>query len=421
MHLRRTRQLVSAAIILCMLTGCTKTPVSGGQVTIIKTIVDEVATQEAEVIYGSAEAETTGEEETIEQEEKDESISLVMVGDILLHTRVQNSGAMPDGTYNYDHMFAKVKDDIEQADLALVNQEVVLGGRELGLSGYPEFNGAYEVGDSLVNAGFDVVLHATNHTLDKGKEGLLNCINFWETQYPQMGVLGVHKTQEDDNEIFITQINGIKIAILNYTVLMNGNKSIKDMPYAIEMWNNKKITEDVAYAKQNADFVVCCPHWGTEYVLEETSDQKKKAQFLADLGVDLIIGTHPHVIEPVKWIKGANGNDTLVYYSIGNFINATSGDHKGAADRMVGAMAKVTVKKDETGKAFISDYGVEPLVTHMVTGCGNITTYRLSDYTEELAQDNLMKKQDKTFSLPYCKELCKKVFGELYSEQEAVQ
>jgi poly-gamma-glutamate synthesis protein (capsule biosynthesis protein) len=101
-------------------------------------------------------------------------VDLLMVGDILLHDNVQNSGKLSDGTYNYDHLFANVIDDIQAADVAIANQEVILGGRELGLSGYPRFNGAYEVGDALVKAGFDVILHATNHTMDKEKEGLIN-------------------------------------------------------------------------------------------------------------------------------------------------------------------------------------------------------------------------------------------------------
>lgn len=117
--------------------------------------------------------------------------SLVMVGDVLLHTPVSDSGLMEDGSYNYSHLFRNVRNDIEEADLALVNQEVILGGTELGLSGYPAFNGAYEVGDALVEAGFDVVLHATNHALDKGRRGILNCINYWRTSQPDMGVIGL--------------------------------------------------------------------------------------------------------------------------------------------------------------------------------------------------------------------------------------
>ncbi len=348
-----------------------------------------------------------------------QEVSLVMVGDILMHTKVYESGLKEDGSYNYDHMFAKVKTEIESADIALVNQEVILGGRELGLSGYPAFNAAFEVGDSLVDAGFDVILHATNHALDKGKKGLLNCIQFWDEQYPEIAVLGIHENEEDSQEIYIQEVNGIKLAILNYTYGTNGIPLPKDMPFAVELWNEQQIAEDVALAKEMADFIIVCPHWGTEYVLEETSDQRKKAQFLADLGVDLVIGTHPHVVEPVKWVSGEEGNQTLVYYSIGNFINATSGVGSGKAARMLGAMAEVTIAKDEdTQEVYISEYGVEPLVTHNVSGSGQITTYKLSDYTDELAAQNEMIYQDYSFSKAYCEDICSKVFGELYIETE---
>lgn len=364
---------------------------------------------------------TVGEIEEKEPEpiEEPQEVTLVMVGDILLHTKVYESGLMENGTYNYDHMFAQVKEEIEAADLALVNQEVILGGRELGLSGYPAFNAAYEVGDSLVTAGFDVILQATNHALDKGKKGLLNCIQFWDEQYPEITVLGIHKSEEEAQEICVREVNGIRLALLNYTYGTNGIPLPKDMPYAVDLWNEQQIAEDVALAKSMADFIIVCPHWGTEYVLEETADQRKKAQFLADLGVDLVIGTHPHVVEPVRWVTGAEGNETLVYYSIGNFINATSGTGTGKAARMLGAMAEVTLALDEvTHEVYIQEYGVEPLVTHNVSGSGQITTYKLEDYTEELAAKNEMIWQDRSFSIAYCEELCEKVFGELYIEQE---
>ena len=360
------------------------------------------------------------EQENISEQQE---VKLIMVGDILMHTKVYESGLMEDGSYNYDHMFAQVKTEIKSADIALVNQEVILGGKELGLSGYPAFNAAYEVGDSLVDAGFDVILHATNHALDKGKKGLLNCIQFWDEQYPEIGVLGIYQNEKDAQEIYIQEVNGIKLAILNYTYGTNGIPLPKDMPFAVELWNEQQIADDVAMAKEKADFIIVCPHWGTEYVLEETADQKKKAQFLADLGVDLVIGTHPHVVEPVKWISGAEGNQTLVYYSIGNFINATSGVGSGKAARMLGAMAEVTIAKDEdTQEVSIQEYGVEPLVTHNVSGRGQITTYKLSDYTEELASQNEMIYQDYAFSKAYCEDICSKVFGELYIEtKEGIQ
>lgn len=149
-------------------------------------------------------------------------VTLVMVGDILMHMPVNNSGRLADGSRNFDHLFTYTKDMIEAADIAIVNQEVILGGPELGISGYPRFNTYYEVGDALVNAGFDVILHATNHSLDRGREGIENCLAFWEEHYPDIAVVGIYDSKEKQDEIYVCEQEGIKIAILNYTYGTNG-------------------------------------------------------------------------------------------------------------------------------------------------------------------------------------------------------
>lgn len=349
----------------------------------------------------SSEPETI--EETTIVSEEEPSFQIVMVGDVLLHDRVQQSGKLEE-EYSYGHIFQNVQEYIMEADLALVNQEVILGGAELGLSGYPAFNGAYEVGDAIVEAGFDVVLHATNHALDKGKKGVLNCISFWEKNYPKVGIVGIHNSEEADEEIYLHKLGEYIVAILNYTYGTNGIEPPSDMPYAVEYWNEERITSDVEKAKQLADFVIVCPHWGTEYVLEETESQKKQAKFLADLEVDLVLGTHPHVIEPVEWVEGTNGNKTLVYYSLGNYINATSGTGEGAANRMLGAMANV-ILGIENEELVVVEYGALPLVAHIGEGFQGCTTYFLEDYTEEQALQNEIVKQDSTFSKEYCEKL----------------
>lgn len=359
-------------------------------------------------------------EEELQVEEEPEvfiepEIDLLMVGDVLLHDNVQNSGKLPDGTYDYDHLFAQVKDDIEKADLAIVNQEIILGGTEIGLSGYPTFNGPYEVADSLVNAGFDVILHATNHTLDKGKKGLQNCMNYWKDNYDQVAVLGVFDSQDSyDNDIYIYEEDGLKIAILNYTYGTNGLPLPLDMPYAVALLEEEKVVSDLKKAEQLADFTVVCPHWGTEYQHKQSKEQEKWANLFLKYGVDLVVGTHPHYIQPVEMLTGENGEEMLVYYSLGNFINSTNESGRGTADRMIGGMAKVTVAKTEDGNAYIKTYGVEPLVTQLLYGTQEITTYKLSDYTEELASENRIIDKDRMFNLQFCKELCKEVFGELY-------
>lgn len=335
-------------------------------------------------------------------------ITLIMVGDILLHTPVAKSGETEDGGYNFSAVFENMKEEIGEADLALVNQEVIIGGAELGVTGYPNFNAPYELGAALDEAGFDVILHATNHTLDKGKRGLLNCLDFWQENYPEKAVLGIHDSEEDQGEIYVYEQDGIKIAILNYTYGTNGIPLPEDMPYGVDLLERNRVVSDLQKAEELADFVIVCPHWGTEYTLEETSVQREWAQLFADNGADLVMGTHPHVIEPVEWV-----DDTLVYYSLGNFVNWTSEYGAGIANRMVGGMASVSIGLDEGGEAVITDYGVVPLVCHLEEGFGGVTVYPLAEYTEELAERNEIIKQDGNFSLKYCQELCERVFGDL--------
>lgn len=339
-------------------------------------------------------------------------IRLVMVGDILLHTPLAESGKKPEGGYDFSAVFANLKEEIEKADVALVNQEVIIGGAELGVSGYPSFNAPYELGDALMDAGFDVVLHATNHALDKRKQGISNCLSFWRENYPDTAVLGIHDSEESQQEIYVFEQQGIRIAVLNYTYGTNGVPLPEDMPYAVDLLQKDRVAADLKRAGELADFVVVCPHWGKEYVLEQTGAQEDWAEFFTENGADLILGTHPHVIEPIEQITSENGNQALVYYSLGNFVNWTSGTGAGVSNRMVGGMAQVTIGLNESGEAVITEYGVLPVVCHLEKGFGGVTVYPLAEYTEELAERNEIRKQDESFSLKYCQELAERVFGE---------
>lgn len=343
------------------------------------------------------------------------SVTLTMVGDILLHDRIHDYSMQEDGGYNYDAIFANLAEEISAADLALVNQEVLLGGKELGVSGYPAFNAPEEAGDALVKAGFDVVLHATNHALDKKKAGVINTLKFWEENYPEIAVLGIHDSAEDRSEIYITEIEGIRIAILNYTYGTNGIAMPKDMPYAVNMLSEETVAEDIRRAKELADFVIVCPHWGTEYRLTPDKNQKKWTDLFFTHGVDLVLGTHPHVIEPVElytWTE--SGEQMLVFYSIGNFVNWTSGEGSGVANRMVGGMPNITIGLDENGNAYIEDYSITAVVCHVEKKTNGITVYPLSEYTEELAKQNAICNQDADFSLEYCTNLCDQIWGDLW-------
>ena len=340
-------------------------------------------------------------------------LTLLMVGDILLHTPVEESARRPEGGYNFDAIFANVKGEIRAADLALVNQEVIIGGEELGVSGYPAFNAPYEMGDALVSAGFDVVCQGTNHALDKGRRGLLSCLAFWEDHYPQIAVLGIHESQEAQDTLYVYEQDGMRLAILNYTYGTNGIALPEDMPFAVDLLEEEKVVADISRAEELADFTIVSPHWGTEYELGISAQQEKWTEIFLENGVDLVLGTHPHVIEPVEWIvEEDTGHEMLVYYSLGNFVNWTSGTGAGVANRMVGGMAQVTLEQTEDGEIVISEYDVEPLVCHVESGMDGVTVYFLEDYTVELASQNEIIHQDSSFSLEYCKQLCTQVWGE---------
>ena len=348
-----------------------------------------------------------------------DSVSMVMVGDILLHTPVEEAAVDAEGNYNFDFIFSQTKDDISSADLALVNQEVIIGGKELGISGYPAFNAPFEIGDALSGAGFDVVCHATNHALDKGKRGIVNTLEYWAGSHPEMEVVGINASQEQKDAVDIIAKNGIRIAILNYTYGTNGISAPSDMPYAVDMLDEDKVKRDLEYAEANADFTIVCPHWGTEYNHGIDGSQKKWTEIFRAGGADLVIGTHPHVIEPVEFIEddipghGNNhgGGDMLVYYSLGNFVNWTSGTGAGTTDRMVGGMAKVTLTRDSSGEVVIADSGVKALVCHVTHGHEGVAVYPLSDYTDELAASNAIREQDSSFTRQQCVDICGSVWG----------
>ena len=365
-------------------------------------------------VYKIQVTEENMEETEIESDvPESSSLTLVMVGDMLMHTPVNETGVMEDGSIDFSHLFTYTEDRIRDADIALVNQEVILGGEELGISGYPAFNTYQELGDDLVDAGFDVVLHATNHALDKGKKGILSCLSYWDTEHPEIGVLGIQDTAEEQDEIYLYEKEGIQIAILNYTYGTNGISLPEDMPFAVNLMDKEQMAEDIERAKAQADFVIVCPHWGTEYVLEETNYQRNYAEFMLENGVDLVLGTHPHVIEPVEMLEDENGHRMLVYYSLGNYVNCTSSETEDIGQRMVGAMAEVTITRDEDGAVYISEYGAEPLVTYVSNDRMEIAVYPLEQFTDEMALNSYTIKFDTDFSKTYCEQLWKSVMGDM--------
>ena len=273
--------------------------------------------------------------------------SIIMVGDALMHMGV-NSAYKSGSGYNFTGMFKYIKPIVQEYDLAYYNQETPLGGTSLGLSGYPQFNSPQEVGDGFLDAGFNLVSLATNHTMDNyyrtGGKTIANSVAYWKKNSDRAYAAGSYISQEDRDEVIIKEINGIKYGFLSYTEQTNGITVPSGKKYLVNVYDKEQVKKDVEAYKEKADVLIVAMHWGSEYTHTPTSSEKEKARYLASLGVNLIIGCHPHVIQPMTYI-----DDTFVVYSLGNFVSSQIGD-----DRLSGLMASANiVKRTYHGKTTI--------------------------------------------------------------------
>lgn len=340
-----------------------------------------------------------------------EKVSLTAVGDIIAHDTILELAKTGD-TYDFTSLFEPLKADISRMDLAICNVETPLGGGPY--AGYPNFNTPDEMGTAVIDTGFDVALQASNHSMDSGADGIHHAIEFWKGHANEILMAGMHDSEEAEKEVPIVEKNGIKFAVLNYTYGLNGYELPENESYLITLLNDENrdfIVNQVKEAKEKADFVIVCPHWGEENQVGEPTDfQTEWAKTFADAGADLILGTHPHVIEKIEWVNGEGGNRTLCYYSLGNFVS-----NQQYTDLVLGAMAYLEIEKKD-GKAAIVEDSVKaiPVVTHNdKTGSPVvIKTYYLADYTEELASVHDTKLSfDSEFSLDLLKQKSESVLG----------
>lgn len=261
------------------------------------------------------------------------SASLIMVGDALIHNSVYNDAKTSDGGYDFKPMLTEIKPIIEQYDLAYYNQETVLGGTSLGLSNYPRFNSPQEVGDAFLDAGFNLVSLSSNHTMDKNEEGVISSVNYWKTK--DAYTAGSYLSFEDRDKPVIKEVNGITYSFLSYTMWNNGLRTPSSKEYLNNEYSNELAKADIERVRDKVDVVLVAIHWGTEYSLGVSAKQEEVANYLSSLGVDIIIGAHPHVVEPITFI-----DKTMVIYSLGNIISDQEG-----IERLTGLMASVTIKK----------------------------------------------------------------------------
>ncbi|GGE49472.1 hypothetical protein GCM10011391_30360 [Pullulanibacillus camelliae] len=268
------------------------------------------------------------------------SATLAAVGDVLIHSQVYDQAKTKNG-YDFKPMFEKVKPVIQSADIAVANQESMMGGEALGLSTYPAFNSPFEIGDALKDAGFNVVTMANNHTLDHGEKAIKNAIHYWDKIH--MVHTGSFLSKKDQNTLCIVKKNNIKFAFLAYTYGTNGIPTPEHKDYLVNRINIPQMKKDIAKAKKSADVIVVALHFGIEYQTMPNTEQKQLVKTLADSGVDIIIGNHPHVLQPVQWVHGKGSHKTFVVYSLGNFISGQD-----ELNRQLGGILKVKVTKTVT-------------------------------------------------------------------------
>lgn len=315
--------------------------------------------------------------------------SVVAVGDNLYHKSVINSGWRESGPPDYIDMYENVKDVVQAADLAIADQETVLTENFASASGYPRFSTPVQAADALVDTGFDVVYSATNHADDYGEESLLYTVNYWKTNHPEITLLGIHDSPEDADTIKIREVNGIKIAFLNYTYGTNSLGFEGEKSYLLDVFSDgsSKISEMIRRARQQADCVIFIAHWGLEDEPMPTEFEKQWAAFLMRQGVDVCIGGHPHNLQPYGWLSDNDGHRMLVFYSLGNFISNMDKMLE-LLEGMGSFTIQKTVRPDGTSYAEILDPTVRPMVMHFDYTRSYFRVYFLDDYSDELAQQH---------------------------------
>ena len=314
--------------------------------------------------------------------EKEKVVTLAAVGDALIHENILNSGKKKDGSYNYDHIFENVKDYLENFDVKIINQETIFVYDSSKFAGYPSFGTPIEMGDAMRKAGFNVITCATNHAYDRGAVGIQNTLDYWKGYKDSVLVTGIYGSQKAYDTLAIREYNGIKIAFLNYTTLINSGA--KREPYYIRYYKESAALKEIQAAKKKADFVIVLPHWGIEYEHDPSGEQESMAKKFAEAGADAIIGCHPHVVQPMKVIETKDGRRVPCYYSLGNFVS-----NMFWFKCQLEGMAELTIVK-WNGKTTLKAAEYTPIVNHMNKDDSKFTVYLLSDYTGDLYKDHYM-------------------------------
>lgn len=362
-----------------------------------------------------ADKEIKKDKKTISKnKEKDEDkegdytkIKAKFFGDTMAHIgQVQYALAYGGGDYDFSNQFSYIKDYVKDSDLAITNYETTSDpNREY--SGYPAFNTPANYLKNIKEAGFDVVTTANNHALDTDEEGVQTTIE----AIKKAGLDFVGTKAKDSDKILYKEINGIKVAILAYTYGANGKEdllNVRDEVSSLNYLNEENVKSDIEEAKKNsADFIIVYPHWGIEYESYPTDETIKLAHEMVEWGADLVIGNHPHVVQPVEVYKSEDGREGIIAYALGNFISKQSLEVSGDIRVEQALSIEVTLEKDKkSGKKKLSDMKLHPLWvgTNYDQYGASSKTYLCEDFLEggskyDLVDDNMRARIQQAYDM----------------------
>lgn len=342
-----------------------------------------------------------------------EPVKITAIGDVLLEEPILNYF----GSGDWKDYMDDIRPILQEDDLTIANQEVPIGGEELGIEGIDfQFNSPNATAKNLADTSIEFVSLANNHAMDRGLQGIINT----EANLDAAGIghTGAYSSEEEAGSFEIREINGMKIAILSTTY---GTNKPVDPAWSVNVFQSvysdasDKIIADIQEAKKQADAVIVCVHWGIEFTYELSDEQTILSQAMADAGADVIIGNHPHCIQPAEWLTRPDGSKTLCFYSLGNFI-ASAYEVDRASELFqnmyeVGAMAQFTLTPVENGtRVTVEDVQLIPIVNHFE---GDYSYYRLmplKDYSEDLAAKHDQRSFSDQFTLETLKDQVHQVF-----------
>jgi poly-gamma-glutamate capsule biosynthesis protein CapA/YwtB (metallophosphatase superfamily) len=248
----------------------------------------------------------------------DATVRVIATGDMIAHDAL-NARAKTNGGYDYFQFMDRMKPYFDAADVRFCNQATLAAGEAYSITGYPVFNAPLEFARDMAKVGCNVINTGSNHSNDKSQAALEASVAAWYNLPNILAVAGANRSEDERQTIRHFEVKGVKFAFLSYTTYLN---SPNKQPYSVTMYSPELAKQQIAEARQTADIVMVSMRWGTEYSAGINAAQTKQSQFLADQGADIVVGHGPHVLAPVKKLKGKNGRSSYIWYSLGNFLNA---------------------------------------------------------------------------------------------------